>query len=173
MRWHAGREVPDDGDDPRMRHPVDGSQWRVLNAEYGFHLDPRNVMLCVSSYGMNPFGNQNTNHNTWPMFVGIYKIHRWKSMKTRYIHMSILIQGPKQPGNNINLYLEILKEELEMLWKTPVKTWDAFVKEYFYMKVVVLTRCTIISVTDMYRAWSAMDIPDARGAWMIQHLSNY
>src|SRR4051812_35141237 len=60
-------------------------------------------------------------------------------MKTKYIHMSILIQGPKQPGNNINLYLELLKEDLEMLWNSPVKTWDAFEKEYFYMKVAVLT----------------------------------
>jgi len=139
MRWHAVRKVPDDGDDPKMRHPVDGSQWRALNAEYGFHLDPRNVMLGVSSDGMNPFGKQNTNHSTWPVFVWMYNIPPWKCMKTKYIHMSILIQGPKQPGNNINLYLELLKEELEMLWKSPFKTWDAFEKEYFYMKGAVLT----------------------------------
>jgi len=27
--------------------------------------------------------------------------------------MSMLIEGPKQPGNNINLYLGLLKEELD------------------------------------------------------------
>src|SRR3954469_2632292 len=85
-------KVPDDGDDPKMRHPVDGSQWRALNAEYGFHLDQRNVVLGVSSDGMNPFGKQNTNHSTWPMFVWMYNIPPWKCMKTKYIHMSILMQ---------------------------------------------------------------------------------
>ena len=49
----------------------------------------------------------------------------WLCMKSKYIHMSMLIQGPKQPGNNINLYLGLLQEELDTLWKTPAKTWDA------------------------------------------------
>ena len=52
-------------------------------------------------------------------------------MKSKYIHMSMLIQGPKQLGNNINLYLGLLQEELDTLWKTPAKTWDASKGEYF------------------------------------------
>src|ERR1043165_4376838 len=44
-----------------------------------------------------------------------------------------------ETAGKFNLYLELLKEELEMLWKSPVKTWDAFGKEYFYMKGAVLT----------------------------------
>ena len=38
--------------------------------------------------------------------------------------MSMLIEGPKQPGNDISLYLGLLKEELDTLWKTPANTWD-------------------------------------------------
>ena len=30
-------------------------------------------------------------------------------MKRKYIHMNMLIEGPKQPGNDINLYLGLLK----------------------------------------------------------------
>ena len=52
-------------------------------------------------------------------------------MKRKYIHMSMLIEGPKQPGNDINLYLGLLKEELDTLWKTPANTWDTAEKEYF------------------------------------------
>lgn len=44
-------------------------------------------------------------------------------MKRKYIHMSMLIEGPKQRGNDINLYLGLLKEELDTLWKTPANTW--------------------------------------------------
>ena len=40
--------------------------------------------------------------------------------------MSMLIQGPKQPGSDINLYLKLLKDELDMLWAPEgVSTWDA------------------------------------------------
>jgi hypothetical protein len=31
--------------------------------------------------------------------------------------MLVLIQGPKQPGNNINVYLRPLVDELLLLWK--------------------------------------------------------
>ena len=60
-------------------------------------------------------------------------------MKSKYIHMSMLIQGPKQPGNNINLYLGLLQEELDTLWKTPAKTWDASKGEYFNMRATLIT----------------------------------
>ena len=60
-------------------------------------------------------------------------------MKRKYIHMSMLIEGPKQPGNEINLYLGLLKEELDTLWKTPANTWDAVEKEYFLMRAALLT----------------------------------
>ena len=33
-------------------------------------------------------------------------------------------------------------------------------------------QCTTILVTDMWQARCAMDIADARGAWMIQRLSS-
>jgi hypothetical protein len=39
-------------------------------------------------------------------------------MERKYIHMSILIQGPKQPGNDLNLYLQLLEDELDTLWNT-------------------------------------------------------
>ena len=59
-------------------------------------------------------------------------------MKRKYIHMSMLIEGPKQPGNDINLYLGLLKEELDTLWKTPANTWDAAEKEYFPVRDALL-----------------------------------
>ena len=60
-------------------------------------------------------------------------------MKSKYIHMSMLIQGPKQLANNINLYLGLLKEGLDTLWNTPANTWDAAKKEYFPMRTALLT----------------------------------
>ena len=60
-------------------------------------------------------------------------------MKRKYIHMSMLIEGPRQPGNDINMYLGLLKEALQTLWTTSAKTWDASIGEYFYMRAARLT----------------------------------
>ena len=53
--------------------------------------------------------------------------------------MAMLIQGPRQLGNDINMYLGLLKEELKTLWTTPAKTWDASKGEYFYMRAALIT----------------------------------
>ena len=93
-------------------------------------------------------------------------------MKSKYIHMSMLIQGPKQPGNNINLYLGLLQEELDTLWKTPAKTWDASKGKYFYMRAALITTVHDYLRYGYVAGQCAMDIADARDAWMIRRLSS-
>jgi hypothetical protein len=141
MQWHAEREKPED--DPEkgtiLTHPADASQWLALDMEDGFGDDARNIRLGMSTDGLNPFGNQSSTHSTWPIFVWPYNPPPWLCTKQRYIHMSILIQGPKQPGIDMHLYLELLKEELTMLWETPARTWDAYKGEYFGLRAALLT----------------------------------
>ena len=60
-------------------------------------------------------------------------------MKKKYITMSMLVQGPKQPGTDINLYLTLLKEELATLWEEGARTWDASRQDYFDMRAAVIT----------------------------------
>ena len=53
-------------------------------------------------------------------------------MKWKFIMMSVLIQGPKQPGNDIDVYLRPLVEELLQLWDANgVRVWDEHKKEEF------------------------------------------
>ncbi|KAK1629083.1 hypothetical protein QYE76_003398 [Lolium multiflorum] len=125
---------------PVLTHPSDASQWKALDNEFGsFGADPRNIRLGASTDGFNPFGNQST-HSTWPVFVWTYNLPPWLCMKRKYIQMSMLIQGPTQPGNDINMYLELLKEELETLWaEEGVDTWDAVAEEYFPLRAALIT----------------------------------
>jgi hypothetical protein len=61
-------------------------------------------------------------------------------MKQKYIQTVMLIQGPKQSGNNINLCLELLKEDLETLWdEEGVNMWDANAQNYFPLKAALIT----------------------------------
>ena len=52
--------------------------------------------------------------------------------------MAVLIQGPKQPGNDIDVYLRPLFEELLQLWNgTCVHAWDAHGHEEFDLKALL------------------------------------
>ena len=51
-------------------------------------------------------------------------------MKWKFIMMPVLIQGPKQPGNNIDVYLRPLVEELLEMWNgNGVRVWDEHKQE--------------------------------------------
>ena len=145
MRWHAERKKPgDDDDDPEkdelLTHPSDASQWKALDLEFPeFGGDSRNIRLGASTDGLNPFGSQSSTHSTWPVFVWMYNLPPWLCMKKKYIQMSMLIQGPKQPGTDINLYLGLLKEELATLWESGANTYDAIAQDYFTMRAALVT----------------------------------
>ncbi|CAM8882783.1 unnamed protein product [Rhodiola kirilowii] len=41
-------------------------------------------------------------------------------MKRKYMMLSLLISGPRQPGNDIDVYLAPLIEDLKLLWNEGV-----------------------------------------------------
>nr|ABA99248.1 transposon protein, putative, CACTA, En/Spm sub-class [Oryza sativa Japonica Group] len=49
--------------------------------------------------------------------------------------------GPRQPDNDIDVFLEPVIDDLEILWKEGVKTWDAYGQENFKLRVLLF--CTI------------------------------
>lgn len=61
-------------------------------------------------------------------------------MQKKYTHMVMLIQGPKEPGNNIDMYLKIFREELQILWSKPgVNTWNSYIQIHFPMRGLMIT----------------------------------
>src|SRR6266496_37809 len=57
------------------------------------------VWFGFSADGINPFGEQSSNHSTWPMTLCIYNLPPWLCMTRKLTMMPVLIQGPKKPGN--------------------------------------------------------------------------
>ncbi|XP_054797583.1 uncharacterized protein LOC129302714 [Prosopis cineraria] len=47
--------------------------------------------------------------------------------------------GPKQPGNNIDIFLAPLIEDLKMLWEEGVDVFDAYKQEHFKLRVMIFT----------------------------------
>ena len=124
IRWHA-KERKDGG---MLKHPTDSTQWRDIDRKYKepFAEDVRNIRFGLSTDGMNPFGNMSSSHSTWSMTLCIYNLPHWLCMKQKYIMMPMLILGLRQPGNNINVYLKPLMQDLVILWNDGVHVWDAY-----------------------------------------------
>ena len=59
-------------------------------------------------------------------------------MKQTYTMMSLLISGPTELGNNIDVYMQHLIEELKDLWENGVETYDISKKQNFQMRAVVM-----------------------------------
>lgn len=52
--------------------------------------------------------------------------------------LSLLIYGPKQPGNNINVYLAPLIDDLKTLWEGVPGVYDIYKGEYFTLRAALL-----------------------------------
>lgn len=59
-------------------------------------------------------------------------------MKMNYIMLTLLISGPKQPENEIDVYLEHLVDNLKLLWATGIKVFYAHLREIFTLKDILL-----------------------------------
>ncbi|WVZ54768.1 hypothetical protein U9M48_005517 [Paspalum notatum var. saurae] len=120
------KRVPAKEDD-MLRHPANESQWRKVDRMYlQFAEDARNIRFGLSTDGMNPFSEISNSHSTWPVTLCMYNLRPWLCLKWKFIMMPLLIQGPKQLGNDIDVYLQPLVEELLELWTIGVRMWDGY-----------------------------------------------
>ncbi|XP_076955180.1 uncharacterized protein LOC143629918 [Bidens hawaiensis] len=138
LRWHSDDRI----NDGKLRHVADSPQWKNIDNMYPkFGNEVRNIRFGLSSDGINPFGALSSIHSTWPVLLCIYNLPPWLCMKRKYIMMSLLIQGPKQPGNDIDVYLSPLIDDLKTLWGIGVEVYDSYKKERFMLRAMIF--CTI------------------------------
>ncbi|KAL7588025.1 hypothetical protein Lser_V15G35834 [Lactuca serriola] len=136
--WHSEERETD----RKLRHVADSPQWRNIDKKYPeFGKEMRNIRFGLSSDGINPFGNISSRHSTWLVLLCIYNLPPWLCMKRKYIMMSLLIQGPRQPSNDIDVYLSPLIDDLKTLWSSGVDVYDAYKKQHFQLRAMIF--CTI------------------------------
>ena len=143
LRWHGEERKKD----TMMRHPANGKDWRTINTIFYKNIggEVRHLWFALSTDGMNPFDQVRSNHSTWPMMLCIYNHPPWVCMKRSYIQMPLLIQGPRQHGNDIDVFLEpVIDELVEMFEKGVLDVWDEYKKEHVMIKAVLIA--TIIDL---------------------------
>ncbi|XP_073309921.1 uncharacterized protein [Primulina huaijiensis] len=122
-----------------MRHPVDSAAWDTINHKWpNFASDPRNLRLGLATDGFNPFGDLSSGYSCWPVILVNYNLPPLMCMTKENHMLTLLIPGPKQPGNDIDVYLEPLVEDLKEIWDTGVEAYDAFNKSMFNLKVILM-----------------------------------
>jgi hypothetical protein len=114
MSWHASDKCTKD--DGKLWHPFDDKQWKRFNAKFlEFGKEERNVRFALSTDGMNPFGDISSSHSTCPVILTIYNLPPWLCQKRRYLLLTMIISGPRQPDNDIDVFLEPLMEDMKIL----------------------------------------------------------
>ncbi|XP_074323287.1 uncharacterized protein LOC141660222 [Apium graveolens] len=138
IRWHVeGRKS-----DGMLQHPADSLQWRTIDGKFPeFGGEVRNLRLGLFVDGMNPYRTLSSTHSTWPVLLTIYNLPHWLCMKRKYIMLTLLIPGPKEAGNNKDVYLQPLIEDLKLLWDQGEKMYDAYNQTYFNLCAMIF--CTI------------------------------
>jgi hypothetical protein len=135
LRWHFNNK----SNDEKMRHPVDSVTWNVVDERFkSFSSDPRNLRLGLATDGVNPFGSMSSKYSCWPVMLVTYNLSPMLCMKKENIMLTLLIPGPKQPGNDIDVYLAPLIEDLNHLWNNGIDIYDAFSRTIFNLRAILL-----------------------------------
>ncbi|KAL8157226.1 hypothetical protein AgCh_002077 [Apium graveolens] len=137
LTWHHTESVKDN----KIRHPADSKTWKEVDEKWPeFASDSRNLRMVLSSDGFNHFHGKGTDHSSWPVLLSIYNLPPWLCMKRKYILLCLLISGPTQPENDIDVFLQPLIEDLQKLWHGK-QLYDAYKRESFVLRGILL--CTI------------------------------
>ncbi|XP_042983282.1 uncharacterized protein LOC122312687 [Carya illinoinensis] len=71
--------------------------------------------------------------------------------------MSLLIPGPKAPGNDIDVFLRPLIDELTELWEEGIHTYDAYKRESFQLRAALLWTINDFPAYANLSGWSMKD----------------
>lgn len=135
LTWHDTHK----SQDGMMRHPVDSLAWKNIDSNWAsFASEPRNLRLGLSSDGFNPFGDFSSRYSCWPVILVTYNLPPSLCMSKEHLMLTLLIPGPKQPGNDIDVYLQPLVDDLKELWMNGVSCYDAFRHSTFNLKAVLM-----------------------------------
>ena len=74
----------------------------------------------------------------WPIILITYNLPPWLCMKRKFMMLSLLVFGPQQSSNDIDVYLAPLIEDLQILWEVGVEAYDTYRNEFFNLRVVLL-----------------------------------
>ena len=90
MDYHAHNRSQDD----TLQMPPDGYAFTDMEEKWPhFKEEPRNLMISLTSYWVNPFAQMKSIYTVWPTFFINNNIPPWLSIKWEHIVLSMIIPG--------------------------------------------------------------------------------
>ena len=75
-------------------------------------------------------------------------------MRLEFMFLSIVIPGPRSPGQNINVCLWQLIDELPQLWSSKALTYDISRKHNFVLRAALMWTINDFPTYEMVSSWS-------------------
>jgi hypothetical protein len=116
------------------------------------------VRLGLASDGFNPFSNMSTSYSMWLVVLAPYNLPQWRCMKAPNLILYLLIPRLMAPGNEIDMYLQPLVDDLHELWNEGVSNYDAATKEIFQLHAALLWTINDFSAYGNLSGWSTKEI---------------
>lgn len=95
MTWHAKKRGE------AVCHPSDSEAWKHFDRTWpDFSAEDGNVRVGFCTDGFTPFGPHARPYSCWPVMVAVYNLPPSMCMTRPFIFMSLIIPGPKSPGQH-------------------------------------------------------------------------
>ena len=138
-----------------MNHPSDAVAWKHFDDIHpDFASDSRNVRLGLSTDGFQPFGQSGQQYSSWPIILIPYNLPPWMCMKEAYMFLTVIVSGPKNPKQGINVFLQPLISKLLQLWEVGVLTYDVSLKQNFMIRATLMWTVSDFPAYAMLSGWS-------------------
>ncbi|XP_055961834.1 uncharacterized protein LOC126681490 [Mercurialis annua] len=153
MTWHAEHEMEDE----KMCHPSDSPAWkRFSELHTDFADETRNIRLGLCTDGFQPFGSFGKNYSSWPVIVTPYNLPPGMCMKDEFMFLTILVPGPGNPKNHMDIFLQPLIAELNQLWKSGIRMYDIQKRQNFQMRAALMWIINDFPAYSMLSGWSTL-----------------
>lgn len=95
-----------------MRHLSNTPAWKHFDKTYPHfaYYEFRNVRLGLSTNGFQPLGQSSQQYYTWPVIITPYNLPPWIFMNDESMFLSMIIPGPKNPKQKIDVFVQPLIE---------------------------------------------------------------
>ncbi|KAL0350152.1 UNVERIFIED_CONTAM: hypothetical protein Sradi_4164400 [Sesamum radiatum] len=109
---------------------------------------PYTVLRCIMilQYGCT--------YSCWPVIITPYNLQPGMCMSFQYMFLTMVIPGPSNPKRLIDVYLELLIEELLQLWHVGVRMYNHAMNKAFIMQATLMRTVNDLPACGVASRWS-------------------
>jgi len=135
-------------------HPFDGEAWKHFNSVHPQFLpETRNMHLGLCTNKFNLFRSFAAQYSYWSMIFIAYNLPLRMCMRLKFMFLSTVIHNPNSLDRNIDVFLQLLIDELKQLWSSGTLDYNVFRKQNFLIKETLMQTINDFLAYKMVSSW--------------------